>query len=354
MGENKQLTWIKNVKSDKIVVAVAEYEYDAFGNTISQSGSLSDTFRHRFSTKPWIAALGAYDYGERLYSPTLRRWLSRDPIEEEGGLNLYAMCGNALILCFDILGKEGSSIVIEGLGAGWAGAKVTLNGNTAVQLNGELYYLTLKEKAGMYIPKNGSTSTLFLYKAGKPAKALRLDYHELPLGSSNPPEWHMNVDGGSGIAKVANSSSLGHTTSTKIRGTGKIITVFKHKNSLKICFIAGIGMSLVDIYKADNRIRESARQVNGWAGAYAGGRLGSSIGARAGMSIAIAAGQAGPQITTPEELLTVPVFGAIGGISGGIVGCVGGFFFGATTAEKIYDWIFTPLEKEEWEVACEK
>ena len=63
---------------------------------------------------------------------------------------------------------------------------------------------------------------------------------------------------------------------------------------------------------------------------------------------------AGPQITTPEELLTVPVFGAIGGISGGIVGCVGGFFFGATTAEKIYDWIFTPLEKEEWEVACEK
>ena len=113
-------------------------------------------------------------------------------------------------------------------------------------------------------------------------------------------------------------------------------------------------MSLVDIYKADNRIRESARQVSGWAGAYAGGRLGSSIGARAGMSIAIAAGQAGPQITTPEELLTVPVFGAIGGISGGIVGCVGGFFFGATTAEKIYDWIFTPLEKEEWEVACEK
>ncbi|MBQ7191192.1 MAG: RHS repeat-associated core domain-containing protein, partial [Kiritimatiellae bacterium] len=73
---------------------VAEYKYDAFGNTITQSGSFSDTFRHRFSTKPWIAALGVYDYGERLYSPALRRWMSRDPIEEEGGLNLYAMCGN--------------------------------------------------------------------------------------------------------------------------------------------------------------------------------------------------------------------------------------------------------------------
>ncbi|MBR4171119.1 MAG: RHS repeat-associated core domain-containing protein [Kiritimatiellae bacterium] len=73
---------------------VAEYEYDAFGNTISQSGSLPDTFRHRFSTKPWIPALGAYDYGERMYSPELRRWMSRDPIEENGGLNLYAICGN--------------------------------------------------------------------------------------------------------------------------------------------------------------------------------------------------------------------------------------------------------------------
>ena len=82
---------------------VAEYEYDAFGNTITQSGSLADTFRHRFSTKPWIAALGVYDYGERLYSPELRRWLSRDPLEEDGGVNLYAMCGNDPVDAYDEL-----------------------------------------------------------------------------------------------------------------------------------------------------------------------------------------------------------------------------------------------------------
>ena len=329
----------------------AEYEYDPFGKVIAHTGR---DFDFLFSTKFYDPDIDMYYYGYRYYSPELRRWASPDPIGEAGGLNLYAMCGNALILRFDILGRKGSSIVIESLGAGWAGTQVTLNGNTAVQLNGEPYYLTLKEKAGMYIPKNGSTSTLFLYKAGKPAKALRLDYHELPPGSNVPPEWHINVDGGSGIAKVANSSSLDHTTSAKIRGTGKIITVFKHKKSQNICFIAGIGMSLIDIYKADNKTRESARQVGGWAGAYAGGRIGSSIGARAGMTIAIAVGQAGPQITTPEELLTVPVFGVIGGISGGIVGSVSGFFFGATATEKIHDWIFTPLEKEEWEIACEK
>ena len=83
---------------------VAEYEYDSFGNTIAQSGSLADSFRHRFSTKPWIAALGAYDYGERLYSPALRRWISRDPIGEDGGVNLYAMCGNDAVDRGDYLG----------------------------------------------------------------------------------------------------------------------------------------------------------------------------------------------------------------------------------------------------------
>ena len=93
---------------------VAEYEYDAFGATISQSGMMADTFRHRFSTKPWIAALGAYDYGERLYSPELRRWLSRDPIEEEGGANLYAMCGNDAVNLVDMLGMtDGFSSAIQ-------------------------------------------------------------------------------------------------------------------------------------------------------------------------------------------------------------------------------------------------
>ncbi|MBR4171174.1 MAG: RHS repeat-associated core domain-containing protein, partial [Kiritimatiellae bacterium] len=84
---------------------VATYEYDAFGATISQSGMMADTFRHRFSTKPWIVALDVYDFGERVYSPELRRWLSRDPIGEEGGVNLYAMCGNDAVNGVDILGN---------------------------------------------------------------------------------------------------------------------------------------------------------------------------------------------------------------------------------------------------------
>ena len=73
---------------------VASYEYDAFGRTIAQSGSMADTFPFRFSTKYFDAESGFYYYGERFYSPELGRWITRDPIEEDGGDNLYAFCGN--------------------------------------------------------------------------------------------------------------------------------------------------------------------------------------------------------------------------------------------------------------------
>ena len=45
-----------------------------------------------------------YYYGFRYYSPELGRWLSRDPIEEAGGLNLYGFVGNAAVSVFDYLG----------------------------------------------------------------------------------------------------------------------------------------------------------------------------------------------------------------------------------------------------------
>lgn len=76
---------------------VASYTYDAFGNTIAQSGAMADAFVFRFSTKYFDAETGLYYYGCRFYSPPLMRWLNRDPIEEKGGINLYAFCENSPI-----------------------------------------------------------------------------------------------------------------------------------------------------------------------------------------------------------------------------------------------------------------
>lgn len=84
---------------------VASYVYDAFGRTISQSGPLRDTFHHRFSTKYYDNETGLYYYGYRFYSPSLSRWLNHDPIEEVGGGNLYAFCGNSPFKLFDVDGR---------------------------------------------------------------------------------------------------------------------------------------------------------------------------------------------------------------------------------------------------------
>ena len=83
---------------------VASYTYDAFGNTIAQSGPMADIFSHRFSTKYFDAEIGLYYYGYRFYSPLLMRWLNRDPIKEQGGENLYAFCRNNAIVNMDLLG----------------------------------------------------------------------------------------------------------------------------------------------------------------------------------------------------------------------------------------------------------
>jgi RHS repeat-associated protein len=47
---------------------------------------------------------GLYNYGYRNYSPHLGRWLSKDPIEERGGINLYGMIGNDPVNGVDHLG----------------------------------------------------------------------------------------------------------------------------------------------------------------------------------------------------------------------------------------------------------
>ena len=80
----------------------AEYEYDPFGKVTSHTGM---DFDFQFSTKFYDPDIGMYYYGYRYYSPELRRWASRDPIGEEGGLNLYGFCGNDGVNSIDILGE---------------------------------------------------------------------------------------------------------------------------------------------------------------------------------------------------------------------------------------------------------
>ncbi len=71
----------------------AHFEYDPFGNTVVASGS-AGLFDYRFSTKPRDSETGLYYYAYRYYDPLTGRWPSRDPIAEQGGVNLYGFVGN--------------------------------------------------------------------------------------------------------------------------------------------------------------------------------------------------------------------------------------------------------------------
>jgi RHS repeat-associated protein len=88
---------------------VASYRYDPFGNIISQSGTLADANVYRFSSKEFHASSGMYYYLYRFYDPNLQRWLSRDPIEEQGGLNLYVFVNNDPEDYFDAFGQQSNS-----------------------------------------------------------------------------------------------------------------------------------------------------------------------------------------------------------------------------------------------------
>ena len=83
---------------------VAHYEYSPFGSVVTKTGGYADINPFRWSTKYQDDETGLVYYGLRYYSPGMGRWISRDPIEEDGGLNIYGFVNNAPIDLYDSIG----------------------------------------------------------------------------------------------------------------------------------------------------------------------------------------------------------------------------------------------------------
>ncbi len=81
-----------------------QYEYGPFGELIRESGQYAPVNPFRLSTKYQDDETGLLYYGYRYYNPSTGRWLSRDPIGELGGVNLYGMLGNSPVNHWDYLG----------------------------------------------------------------------------------------------------------------------------------------------------------------------------------------------------------------------------------------------------------
>ena len=82
----------------------------------------------RIHPRPTSHALGrgwSPNYGFRYYDPAQGRWLSRDPIGEEGGINLYGFVGNDCISLFDHLGLSQDTLNVVGHRAAQEAQKLT-------------------------------------------------------------------------------------------------------------------------------------------------------------------------------------------------------------------------------------
>jgi RHS repeat-associated protein len=88
---------------DATGIVVAHYEYDAFGKA-TPSSTNTKSFTHQFSTKQLDDETGLNYYGYRYYDSANGRWLGRDPIEEDGGYNLYGMIVNDTVNLIDMIG----------------------------------------------------------------------------------------------------------------------------------------------------------------------------------------------------------------------------------------------------------
>ena len=84
----------------------AQYDYGPFGEVLHLTGPSARANPFRFSTKYQDDESDLLYYGYRYYNASTGRWLSRDPLEEQGGNNLYNMVGNDSVDSFDILGMR--------------------------------------------------------------------------------------------------------------------------------------------------------------------------------------------------------------------------------------------------------
>lgn len=101
LGSIRELT-------DSTQVVRARYDYDPYGRPTKVGGDRDSLFG--YANMVWHAASRLEFAFYRAYDPNLGRWISRDPIQETGGLNLYVYCSNNVVNKSDVLGLCKSNI----------------------------------------------------------------------------------------------------------------------------------------------------------------------------------------------------------------------------------------------------
>jgi RHS repeat-associated protein len=138
-GNGNIVAWTKRTDS----APTSRREYDAFGNAVVTEGTAPCGFG--FSTKIQDAETGLYYYGLRWYDAPNGRWISKDPIEEEGGVNLYGFVSNDGVGRVDVLGMLGIDLLEKQILEACKNSKGTATNHLKMMLK------TWDEKSDKYI-----------------------------------------------------------------------------------------------------------------------------------------------------------------------------------------------------------
>lgn len=179
--------------------------------------------------------------------------------------------------------------------------------------------LFLELKPQGHVPPGGSTSSIFIQSPdGK--RQLRLDYGYNK--ATKQTDFHWNQKGTFqqfGIADhtpAGSNAALAHKGAKLFRVAGRAFVVL------------GAAADVYSVVVAKKKIRQAARVLSGWAGAWAGCKLLGAGGAAAGGTVGAGAAGAG---AAPGA--------AIGGFGGCVIGGVGGYFSASWAAGEAYDLI---------------
>ena len=343
----------KIVAQDGAVVWSAQYT--AFGDATISVETITNNLR--FPGQYFDAETGLHYNWSRYYDSGIGRYVRVDPVGFDGAdVNLYGYVKNKPTKRIDFLGLIPPTIPFDRLledmielfpedNSGYIGTAVGMqwivNGKIVTKIKGTELYISSSPNP-LAAPREVQTSILFVWRKGNVnSNLLRLDFHAKnpnlpPDPITNPEYWHWNrneVD----ILKDLNMGTVDHQPTKIGKYAGKTLKIIKYGG--RVLLVVGMGTTAYEIYAAEDRAREVARQAGGWAGAYGGAWLGGKAGVQAGFYGCSWAGVA-----------TGPCM-----IGGGFIGAVGGGWAGAycgmwgTTI--LYDKIFTPVEIEEYEIA---
>ncbi len=241
---------------------LAQYEYGPFGETIRitgpSTGSMAKANPFRFSTKYQDEETDLLYYGYRYYNASTGRWTNPDPLEEDGGLNLYAFAINTPVNVVDILGLESMDDGQSGFARPFSCHRSAIR----AELDAPQWVMTFFRKFGLYKAK---TKLNLQYQrcwgcckngAGN-GKAFTLRGDLMAEGEAGTPEvdygfikiragWYFRATGNAGVNFTASSCHAqpgkGACVNASLEG-GVIISASNYDSSAEAGGRAGLNLT---------------------------------------------------------------------------------------------------------------